>query len=78
MSTDPYDDILKRARNLSPDEMERLINDLTSNRKETNGPNNKKSLFDALHARGLIGSLTNAPADLATNPEYMKDFGRDA
>lgn len=34
-----------------------------------------KSLFDMLNEQGLIGCLKGGPADLSTNPIYMKGFG---
>jgi len=40
--------------------------------------NKERSLYDALNERGLIGSITDAPADLSTNPKYMEGFGADA
>ncbi len=40
--------------------------------------NKERSLYDALNERGLIGSITDAPADLSTNPKHMEGFGSDA
>jgi len=40
--------------------------------------NKERSLYDALNERGLIGSITDAPADLSTNPKHMEGFGTDA
>jgi metal-responsive CopG/Arc/MetJ family transcriptional regulator len=37
--------------------------------------NKTKQTVGALVA-DLIGSVTDAPADLSTNPKYMADFGR--
>ncbi len=78
MSTNPYDDILKLAERLSPEEQRKLAAELSRrSAAKTGGSTEVKSLFRALNERGLIGSLTDAPADLATNPEHMEGFGRD-
>jgi predicted transcriptional regulator len=37
---------------------------------------NKTKQSVASLAADLIGSVTDAPADLSTNPKYMADFGR--
>ena len=79
MSKDLYDDILKRARQeLSPDERRKLIEELSKRTVTQNGPREERSLFDALSDRGLIGSLSDAPADLGTHPKHMEGFGQDA
>ena len=79
MATDRFGDILKRARDeLSSDEQRKLIVELSKQSKTMNGTGEPRSLFDALSDRGLIGSLTNAPADLGTAPEHMEGFGQDA
>jgi hypothetical protein len=79
MATDPFDDILKQARDqLSAEERRKLIVEL-SKQDDTAGRNSEqRSLFDALNDRGLIGSLADAPADLGTAPEHMERFGQNA
>jgi hypothetical protein len=37
-----------------------------------------ESVHAALARLGLIGCLTDAPADLSTNPQYMEGFGNRA
>ena len=37
-----------------------------------------RTLYDALNDRGIIGSITDAPSDLSTNPKHMEGFGTDA
>ncbi len=78
MSTDPYDEILSRARKeLTPEEQRKLIRDLSQLAQVTNRGNDAATLFDALDARGLIGSMKDAPADLGANPKHMEGFGQD-
>ncbi|NNJ27525.1 hypothetical protein [Alienimonas chondri] len=35
-----------------------------------------RSLYDAMNEVGAIGYVTDAPADLSTNPVHMEGFGR--
>lgn len=35
-----------------------------------------RSLYNALMAVGAVGCVTDAPADLSTNPVHMEGFGR--
>ena len=75
MSSERYDDVLKRARELPADEQEQLIRQLArvaAEKKNGNG----KTLGDCMQARGLLG-MAHGPADLSTNPEHMKGFGND-
>ena len=37
-----------------------------------------RSLLDAFQTGGLVGSITDVPADWSTNPKYMEGFGQDA
>lgn len=34
------------------------------------------SAYDVAHSLGLIGGITDAPSELATNPDHMEGFGR--
>ncbi len=73
MSTERYDDVLKRALGLSADEQEQLVRQLArraAERKNGNG----KTLGECMEARGLRG-IAHGPADLSTNPEHMEGFG---
>jgi hypothetical protein len=36
---------------------------------------NGESVCDAMVRLGLLGSVTDGPADLSTNPKYMQGFG---
>jgi hypothetical protein len=75
MSSERYDDVLKRARELPADEQEQLIRQLArgaAERKSDNG----KTLGECMQARGLLG-MAHGPADLSTNPGHMKGFGSD-
>jgi len=51
---------------------------LTMLAQKENGKAGKKKVKGTLGERAadLIGSVTDAPADLSTNPKYMADFGR--
>ena len=79
-----FDEVLAGAKNLAPEDRQRLIAELarTAPPDETSVPETEngeiRTLFDALNARGLIGCIKDAPPDLSTNPKYMEGFGRDA
>jgi hypothetical protein len=74
---DSFEKVLEEAKNLTPEERQRLVHELTQTEPSAdNGP--VRSLFDALSARGLIGCLKDAPPDLSTNPKYMEGFGQHA
>lgn len=73
MSTGRYDDVLKRALGLSAEEQEELIRQLARRAAEKKNGNGK-TLGECMEARGLLG-IAHGPADLSTNPEYMKGFG---
>jgi hypothetical protein len=77
MSSNLYDDILRRAQQLSPEERRKLIDELSSEAETTRGTGDGRTLFDALNARGLIAFMTDGPRDLSTNPEHMEGFGED-
>ena len=80
MATDPsdFDNILKRFDKLSPEEREELIERFE--RQQATAPNggSGRSALDGFKERGLLGSITDAPADWSTNPKYMEGFGADA
>ena len=75
MSSERYDDILKRAQGLSADEQEKLIRQLARGAAETKNGNGK-TLGECMEARGLLG-IAHGPEDLSTNAEHMKGFGDD-
>ena len=78
MAAERYDDILRRAREeLNRDEQLQLARALSQPAPDRNGADQQKSLYDALKERGIIGSITDAPSDLGTNPKYLEGFGRD-
>jgi hypothetical protein len=82
MSAEAYDDLLQRARSeLTPDEQRRLVEQLTqiagTNVAAGVDSETGKSLYDALNERGMLGSITDGPGDLSTNPKYMKGLGRN-
>ena len=77
MSTEPFGDILKRFDELSPEERERLFEQLEE--RQTTGRNtadSTRTLYDAFNERGLIGSIRDAPPDWSSNPKYMEGFGK--
>lgn len=79
MSTHPYDDILKRAKDqLTADEQRRLVDELSRHTTKSNNGTAGRTLFDAFNDHGMIGSITDAPEDWSTNPKYMEGFGKDA
>jgi hypothetical protein len=40
----------------------------------TNGDKPRRTLFEALNERGMIGAF-DGPGDLSTNPKHMEGFG---
>ena len=42
--------------------------------RQKNGNGTRRTLFDALNGRGMIGSF-DGPGDLNTNPKHMEGFG---
>lgn len=75
MSSEPYDDILKKAQALPADEQEKLIKELArgaSSKRNGDGT----TLGESMEARGLLG-IARGPTDLSTNPKYMEGFGED-
>jgi hypothetical protein len=78
MSTEPFDEILKRFEELSPSEQERLLNQLEQcQAKDRNGRDPPRNLLESFNERGLIGSIKDAPSDWSTNPKYMEGFGNE-
>ena len=82
MSTEAFNNLLQRVRlELTAEEQRRLAEQLRQIVGTNTGPGNGslagKSLYDALNERGMIGSITEGPGDLSTNPKYMKGFGQD-
>ena len=78
MPTEDFDDILKQARDrLTPEEQRRLSEKLCEGDTATNGGASPKSVYDALNALGIIGSITDGPGDLSTNPKHMEGFGKN-
>ena len=78
MSKPKYDDILRDAcETLTREEQLQLAHALTQQARSFAGSQSAKTLYDALHVRGMIGSITDAPADLGTNPKYLEGFGQN-
>lgn len=77
MSAKSFDQVLEEAKQLSPEERDRLVRELSRSESPA-GNGDPRSLYDALKARGLIGCITDAPPDLSTNPKYMEGFGAHA
>ena len=79
MATQPYDDILKKAREeLSEVEQLRLAEELKVTTTTRDDGSTRKTLYDALNERGIIGSIADVPSDLSTNPKHMEGFGENA
>lgn len=76
MSGQAFDDVLRRARKLSPEQQRKLIEELTSaaSPEDSSAPHGK-TVGEALRERGLLGAMKDAPPDLGTNPKYMEGFG---
>jgi hypothetical protein len=81
MASNRFDDIFEQAtHDLSREEQLKLIRELSKLNKATNGshPQATRTLYDALNEDNMIGSITDAPPDLGTNPQYMEGFGKHA
>jgi len=81
MASDQFDDIFQRAsQDLNREEQLKLIQELAKLASTVNGADAQpaKTLYDALNEQEMIGSITDAPADLGTNPRYMEGFGQHA
>ena len=80
MATDPgeFEEILRRFDKLSSEEREKLIEHLEQRQATaTNGEESGRTVLDGFKARGLVGSIEDAPPDWTTNPKYMEGFGQD-
>jgi len=82
MSDSDYDEVLRQARQLTPGEQKLLVKQLSrpapqakGNEKTDDEEKPFRSLADGLRETGFLGSLQDAPSDLATNPKYMEGFG---
>lgn len=75
-----FEKVLEDARRLSAEDQEKLVRELREERRDSGSPpeGTPRTLFDALSERGIIGSITDAPPDLSTNPKYMEGFGQHA
>lgn len=72
-------EIIERFESLSSDEQQHVIELLRSKATHsTNDVHEGRTLFDAFNERGMIGSITDLPADYSTNPKYMEGFGENA
>lgn len=79
MSTNPIDDFLKRFDQLSVEQREQLLDELELRQVvPKNGSASMRTLYDAFHERGLIGSIEGAPADWSSNPDYLEGFGKSS
>lgn len=84
MSQPSYEEVLQSARQLSPEERERLARELARTEPQPNGESTDnesievRTLGDAFRERGLLGGMTDGPPDLGTNPKYMGGFGEHA
>jgi hypothetical protein len=77
MAQIPFDDLLKQVDTLTSEQREQLLDKLQSGQAKNN-LSMGRSLYDALRERGMIGSITNGPGDLSTNPLHMEGFGENA
>ncbi len=77
MAAKPFEEVLAQARELPPEDQQRLVAELSKPKLPT-GDAQERSLYDALKARGIIGCITDGPPDLSTNPKYMEGFGQHA
>jgi hypothetical protein len=83
MSTDPRDirltdeqrRLLAQRAQQTGRPWEELLEELFAtlpSQRNGNGP--RRTLFDALNERGMIGSF-DGPGDLSSNPKHMEGFG---
>lgn len=69
-------EIIERFDSLSSDEQQRVLEVLKSkSASEATNTVVGRSVLDGFKERGMIGSITDLPADYATNPKYMEGFG---
>ncbi len=80
MEPTTYDKVLELAQQLTPDERERLASEL-ANRQSAAEPaiprSGGRSALDGFRERRLLGTMTDAPPDLSTNPAHLEGFGED-
>jgi hypothetical protein len=72
MSDVAFNELLKHIDDLTVDQRQQLLARLQSERATSQST---RSLYDALKERGMIGSITNGPGDLGTNPAHLDGFG---
>jgi len=79
MSKDEFNKILKQVREtLTPEERREFSKALLESDSVSNQSTMDKSVLEALEELGVVGSITEGPGDLSTNPKYMEGFGKDA
>ena len=78
MATDPYDEILRQFEGMSREERQQLLKILGRQYASDASSSNGRTLADSFRDFGMIGSITDAPADWSTNPKYMEGFGNDS
>ena len=79
MSQQEFEQLLNQAREqLTSEEQQRLADELRKSVDQSVGKGAPKSVYQALEELGVIGSITDAPVDLATNRIHMEGFGADA
>lgn len=78
MATDPYDNILKCFDGLTPSQRQTLLAELERRQAMYSNVNNGRTLLDMFKDHGMVGSITDAPEDWSTNPNYMEGFGNVA
>lgn len=66
--------LLKRAAKERRVSKSRLLRDCIERTLQSQPKQGQVSCYDL--ARDLAGSVKGLPRDLATNPKYMKDFGK--
>lgn len=77
--TSPYDRILRDFEDLPSAQRQKVLEALLDHQAlQENEPVPNRSLLEAFEARGLVGSIDNAPADWSTNPSYLRGMGSDA
>ena len=77
MATDPseLDENLRRVNGFSPEERDELVEELRwCNDRCTNGDQLGRRVLDDFCARGLVGSVDDAPAEWSTNLNHMEGF----
>jgi hypothetical protein len=70
-----FNELLNQIDDLTADQRQQLLAKL---RPESENTAPTQSLYDALKMRGMIGSITDGPGDLGTNPAHLEGFGENA